>query len=238
MSLPRLSFLLSLRTMAFGISFLVTALVISFLGSSHAFAEAGAWWPAYGLLANYLCFVVIRRELRKEGRTIASLINYQPEKIRKDLLLAVPFVLLSLILAVGGAFLFGFLMYHRYPYELLPRFSDMPPAVVIALVVIFPVVNSFLEEVSYNGLLFQRLETQFGSMAAAIVLLLLFFTLQHVFITFAPDMKYLAWRLLSFVPLLLFWIIVYARMRRLTTLIIVHWFMDTFAMVSIIMAPN
>jgi hypothetical protein len=26
-------------------------------------------------------------------------------------------------------------------------------------------------------------------------------------------------------------------MRRLTTLIIVHWFMDTFAIMSIIMAP-
>lgn len=230
--------LLSLRTITFGIAFLLTALVFYLIGADHFFIDAGPWWPVYGLFANFLCFVVIRNELRKGKIKTLSLINYQKLKIKKDLLLGLAFILVSIILAVGSAFVFGYMMYDRYPYEKLPRFTDIPDIVIIIFVIVFPIVNSVLEEITYNGFLFPVLNNKFKNTYLTISIVLFFFTLQHVFITFVPDIKYIIWRLLSFIPLLLFWIIIYSKMERLTTLILVHWFMDTFAIMSIILTPN
>jgi membrane protease YdiL (CAAX protease family) len=118
-------------------------------------------------------------------------------------------------------------------FVVMPLFSDIPIAVVLTLTVIFPIINSILEEITYNGYIFPRLETEVKNTNAVILIVLLFFTFQHIFIMFLPDLKYLTWRLLCFVPLLAFWIIIYKKMRRLTSLIIVHWFMDIFAIMSI-----
>ena len=85
-----------------------------------------------------------------------------------------------------------------------------------------------------SGYIFPRLESALKNVALTVIIVLFFFTIQHIFITFKPDLKYMIWRLLSFVPLLFFWIMIYIKMRRLTTLILVHWFIDTFAIFSIV----
>lgn len=233
-----LGFFLSLRTIAYGIGFALTALLFYFTGHNDFFIKASPWWPVYGLLANYICFVVVNKALKKENVRFFSLVGYNAGKIWKDIRLSLAFILCSMILAVAPAFAFGYLMYGRYPYELVPSFSSIPMLVVIVFLVVSPVVNSAIEEITYNGFIFPRLEAKVKSKAITVSWVLFFFTLQHVFITFAPDLKYMVWRLLSFVPLLLFWIIVYSRMRRLTTLIIVHWFMDAFALLSILLTPQ
>jgi uncharacterized protein len=231
-------FFLSLRTIAFGVGYTLTALIFLLLGSHDFLLKSSPWWPVYGLFANLLCFIIISRALKNENVKILSLINFQAQKIKKDIMISLAFIILSIIIAISSSFIFGYLMYGRYPYDLIPRFSDMPIVIVISFVVIFPIINSILEEITYNGYIFPRLEAEVKNTNIVILIVLFFFTLQHIFIMFVPDVKYLTWRLLCFVPLLAFWIIIYSRMRRLTSLIIVHWFMDTFAIVSIIMAPG
>ena len=238
MSSLQLGFFLSLRTIAYGIGFALTALVFYFSGHGDFLTKAGPWWPVYGLLANYICFVIVNKALKKENVKFFSLVGYNAGKIRKDIRLSLVFILCSVILAVAPAIAFAYLMYGRYPYELVPSFSSIPMLIVIVFLVVSPVVNSAIEEITYNGFIFPRLEAKVKNTAVTVLWVLLFFTIQHVFITFAPDFKYMVWRLLSFVPLLLFWIIVYSRMRRLTTLIIVHWFMDAFALLSILFTPQ
>lgn len=228
---------LSLRTIAFGLGYVLTVIIFILLGTQDVLLKASPWWPVYGLFANLLCFLFIRGALKKENVKILSLINLQTHKIKRDIILSLGFIILSIIIAISSSFIFGYLLFGRYPYDLMPLFSDIPSVIIIIFVIIFPVINSILEEITYNGYIFPRLEAKVKNTNIVILTVLLFFTLQHVFIMFLPDLKYLIWRLLCFVPLLTFWILIYKRMRRLTTLIIVHWFMDTFAIMSIIMAP-
>jgi membrane protease YdiL (CAAX protease family) len=237
MSLLKSVLFLSHRTIAFGIGYVLTGLVFYSLGSKDFLLKASSWWPAYGLFANFLCFIILKKSLRSENIKILSIINFQPLKVKKDILLSFALIFLSIIIAVSSSFVFGYLMYGRYPFDIMPLFSDIPIVVVIILTVIFPIINSVLEEITYNGYIFPRLETKIKNTNAVILIILFFFTFQHVFIMFLPDLKYLAWRLLCFVPLLAFWIIIYKQMRRLTSLIIVHWFMDTFAIMSVFFAP-
>ena len=238
MNLPKAAFFLSLRTLTYGLGFFVTALLFYLLGSQNSLVDASPWWPVYGLFANLICFLIIDEALRKENKKPIDLIAVQPKKLKKDIMLSLPFIVLSLIIAVGTSFAFGYMLYGRYPFEIMPLFSAIPIWIIIGFAVIFPIINSIVEEMTYNGYIFPRIETKLKSKSSAIVLVLLFFTLQHIFITFVPDVKYMVWRLLSFIPLLLFWILIYNRMRRLTTLIVVHWFMDLFAILSLIFTPQ
>lgn len=238
MKLLKSGFFLSLRTITFGAGYLFTAMIFLLLGSHDFLLKASPWWPVYGLFANLLCFIVISRALKNENVKILSLINFQSQKIKKDIIFSLAFIILSVIIAIASSFIFGYLIYGRYPYDLLPLFSDIPTVIVIIFLVIFPVINSVLEEITYNGFIFPRLEAEVRKTNIVLLVVLFFFTLQHIFIMFVPDLKYLTWRLLCFIPLLAFWIVIYIKMRRLTTLIIVHWFMDTFAIMSVILAPG
>lgn len=230
MRLTKIGFFLSLRTISFGISFLLTVLIFYFLGSNNLLINASPWWPIYGLLANIICCIF----LRKEKVNFREIINFKSDKLKKDLLLGLLFIFLSMIIAVSSSIGFGVLLYGRFPNELMLSFKDIPTILIILGIILFPVINSVLEEIIYNGYIFPILELKLKNTLFAILVVLFFFTIQHVFITFKPDLKYLIWRLLSFVPLLFFWIVIFVKMRRLTTLFLVHWFMDTFAILSIV----
>lgn len=230
MSLAKIGFFLSLRTVSYGIGFLLTVLILYFGGSNNVLIDASPWWPIYGLLANLICYFF----LRKEKINFRGIINFKSEKFKKDLLWGFLFIFLSIIIATSSSIGFGFLFYGRFPNELMLSFKDIPTILIILSIIIFPAVNSVLEEIIYNGYVFPILEQKLKNTVFAILIVLFFFTIQHVFITFKPDFKYLIWRLLSFVPLLFFWIMIFVRMRRLTTLFLVHWFMDTFAILSIV----
>lgn len=234
MNISKLFFLLSLRTLAFGSAYLLTVFIFLLSGSDNILIQASPWWPVYGLVANLISCLVLKREFRKEEIKCLDPIHYDARKIKKDLLHGAILILLSILVATSSSIGFGFLFYGRFPNELMLSFDSIPDILMVLLLVVFPVINSISEEITYNGYIFPRLESKTKSVVLTVMIVLFFFTIQHLFITFRPDFKYLVWRLLSFIPLLLLWILVYVRMRRLTTLILTHWFMDLYAMLSII----
>ncbi|HBZ25680.1 MAG TPA: hypothetical protein DEO54_05490 [Rikenellaceae bacterium] len=238
MSIYKFIFFLFLRTFTYGIGFFITVIIFFLSGSDNSLIKASPWWPVYGLLANFLCFIILTKQFKSEKLTLWSLINYRPEKIKKDLITGLFFIFLSIIIATSSSIGFGYLLYDRFPNELMLSFKEIPTLVIILIVLIFPLINSVLEEVTYNGYIYPRLELRLKNIALTVIIVLLFFTIQHIFITFKPDLKYMIWRLLSFVPLLFFWIMIFVKMRRLTTLILVHWFMDTFAIFSILLGTE
>jgi len=238
MNTYKLGFFLSLRTLAYGFGFLITVLIFLLFGSDDPLIKASPWWPVYGMFANFLCFLFVRKQVKLEKITFRSMINFQSDLIKKDLLKGLVFIFISVIIAISSSIGFGYLLYGRFPNELMLSFDGIPIQVIFLFIFVSPIINSTLEEVTYNGFIFPKLEKKLNSVALSVIVLLFFFTIQHIFITFKPDIQYMIWRLLSFVPLLLFWILIYIRMRRLTTLILVHWFMDTFAIISIILGTK
>ena len=60
----------------------------------------------------------------------------------------------------------------------------------------------------------------------AILIVGFFWALQHIFLPFLPDVRYLVWRFLQFlgIGMLMPWL--FSRFRRLRPLIITHWLMD------------
>ena len=204
----------------------------------NAYDLARPWWPISLIFINGIVLIILFFATRQEGKTMASLIGFDKELIKKDIKSSLWMILVSMVLAVGATMGLGALFYHLKTPSGLMSLSYLPVWAMVLTLAVHPVINAFIEEMTYNGYEFPRLDGILHSSSLAVVLVTFFFSLQHIAIPFAFDAKFLLWRFLSFVPLLLFWVLIYAKMRRLPSLIIVHWFMDIFAVLSILFIPT
>ena len=204
----------------------------------NAYDLARPWWPISLLFINGIVLIILFFATRQEGKTLASLVGFDKELPKKDIKSSLWMILVSMVLAVGATMGLGVLFYHLKTPSGLISLSNLPVWAMVLTLAVHPVINAFVEEMTYNGYVFPRLDCILHSSSLAVILVTFFFSLQHIAIPFAFDTKFLLWRFLSFVPLLLFWVLIYAKMRRLPSLIIVHWFMDIFAVLSILFIPT
>jgi len=88
------------------------------------------------------------------------------------------------------------------------------------------VIQSAAEEMTYQGYVLPRLEALTGRTWIAFSIVLFWWSVQHCMLPFVPDWRFVAYRSLMMVPILVFCMAVYLRIRRLSPLIIGHWPMD------------
>jgi hypothetical protein len=79
---------------------------------------------------------------------------------------------------------------------------------------------------TYQGYVLPRLEALTGRTWIAYLIVLFWWSAQHCMFPFIPDWRYVAYRSLMMVPILLLCMAIYLRIRRLSPLIIAHWPMD------------
>jgi membrane protease YdiL (CAAX protease family) len=225
------------RTVLFVLAYFSAAWLLGALGDTSPYDSARAWWPVAGLAVNAIVLLVLRFMVRREGAVLSSLVAFDRTKLKIDLLSSLWMIVVSIVLAVGANMGLSLIMYNFRPPAELMSLSRLPLWALIIGLGIFPVSNAFIEEMTYNGYVFPRLQSSLRSSALTIALVTLVFSVQHVAIPFAFDTRFLLWRVLSFIPLLLFWVVVYSRVRRLPSLIVTHWFLDLFAILSIMFVP-
>jgi len=78
----------------------------------------------------------------------------------------------------------------------------------------------------YFGYSFNRLKTLTGSPVFSIAYVIFFYALQHSFMPVIWDLKYILFRFLSFLPLMIVLGIIYSRKRLLPEMMIGHGVMD------------
>lgn len=226
------------RTALLVLSYFITAWVLIALDMPAPYDSARAWWPIALLLVNGIVLGSLFFAVNREGVSLASLIGFDQTRLRKDIASSLWIVPVSMILAVGATMGVGAILYNLQAPSGLMSLSSLPAWAIVIALAVHPVINAVVEEMTYNGYVFPRLNGLLRAPGLTITLVTFFFSLQHIAIPFAFDAKFLLWRFLSFIPLLLFWVLLYAKMRRLTTFIIVHWWMDVFAALTILFLPT
>lgn len=86
------------------------------------------------------------------------------------------------------------------------------------------------EEITYQGYVLPRLEILFRSRWKAVVLVSLWWAIQHPFLPFILDWKYFVWRFLVFLPSMFVLTVLYLTIRSLLPFFLAHWTMDTIAL--------
>ncbi|MFY9854126.1 MAG: CPBP family glutamic-type intramembrane protease [Terracidiphilus sp.] len=205
------------------------ALVFLALHRPHPMQTAGQWWPVYANFGDLGCLLGMKYFTHKEGIRLRDLIG--PIRLRwgRDLWLGLGILVLAYPCAMVGSYLAQVLVYGsaaNTPMAFILQAHALPFWATVYSLTVWWVIQSATEEMTYQGYVLPRLEALTRRTWIAFSIVLFWFSAQHCMLPFVPDWRYLAYRSLMMVPILLFCMAVYLRIRRLSPLIIGHWPMD------------
>jgi hypothetical protein len=201
-------------------------------GHPSAWNAAAPWWTVYGTLVDVGCLALMLKFTRSEGIRLRDLIGQLRLRWGHDLLLGMGCFIAFLVCftfpgLLAGKLVFGSAHPAMYPGMLAER--TLPSWAVIYSFCIWWLIWSPTEEMTYNGYALPRIHALTGRKSVAVLLVGFCWALQHCFLPFILDWRYVVWRFLFFLPGVLVASLIYLRIRRLSPLILAHWPMDLMA---------
>jgi hypothetical protein len=199
---------------------------------SWSWNAAAKWWTVYGTLVDLGCLALMRVFVRQEGIRLRDLIGRVRLRRGYDFFLGIGCYLLIFPFFALAFPLAGRIVYGRWQPHSFPGLMDarvLPLWAVVYSLSVWWMIWSPTEQMTYQGYALPRLVALFGSRSKAILLVGFWWALQHSFLPFILDWRYVAWRFLAFVPGTMVFMLVYLRLRRLPPLIVAHWPMDIAA---------
>ena len=212
----------------------VVAAIFALRASLTPWHDAEPWLPVYGTLIDAGCLALLWRLTRREGIGLFDLVGFERTRLVRDVLLGFALIPVSLVFILGGTYAAGWLLYGTpsQPYF----FGSLPLPAAVYGVLVWPFIWGLTEQMTYNGYLLPRFQVLCRSTSVAIAVVAFAWSLQHVFMPLTFDAKFMAFRLLSSVPLSVFLTLLYLRLRRLVPLAIAHALMDgTSVLISVLL---
>lgn len=207
----------------------ITALIFVLRGDQTPWLAAGRWWTVYGTLADLGCLALLWRFTRAEGATLRGLVGPIRCRRGRDLWTGLGLFLLLFPLLIVGGMMSNFIVYGTMSAEPNPTGAVRPPFPLWGTVYslgVWWVIWSATEEMTYQGYALPRLRALSSRTWVALAVVGFWWSLQHSFIPFIPEWRYVVWRFVMVVPGVVVMMLVYLRMRRLAPLIVAHWPMD------------
>lgn len=157
-------------------------------------ADISNIWSVAASVINILFVLSLVLITRKQGGYL-KLINYEKGKTRPKQV----FAMIGIILLVGmaGMYLAGWICYGVIPYAAPMMIAPIPVVPAVINLIVLPVSTALAEDSLYLGCGVRQFENKF----AAIIVPAFFFALQHSFIPTLPDVRYIIYRFISFLPL-------------------------------------
>ncbi|HKJ82043.1 MAG TPA: CPBP family intramembrane glutamic endopeptidase [Ignavibacteriaceae bacterium] len=212
----------------------IIALILLLMKDSDPWENSSKWWTVYGTITDIGCLTLVLVFLKKEKKKFWSIINFSYKRILKDILAGVLiFIIIFPVTGMLFSMLLNNIIYDGVSFDVLypGMITDrvLPVwAYYYSLLIWWP-IWSFTEEVTYQGYCMPRLIVYFKNPIKVIMLIGFFWALQHCFLPFIPDWRYLLYRLISFFPIVVALIFAYIKTGRLVPIIIAHYLMDFMA---------
>ena len=185
----KLILLMPLRSLIFILVFITVSAV-----TGKNLSDISNIWSVAASVINILFVLSLVLITRKQGGYL-ELINYAKGKTRPKQV----FAMIGIILLVGmaGMYLAGWICYGVIPYAAPMMIAPIPPVLAVINLIVLPVSTAFAEDSLYLGCGVRQFENKF----AAIIVPAFFFAVQHSFIPTLPDVRYIIYRFISFLPL-------------------------------------
>lgn len=193
--------------------------------------QACHWWSVCFTLADIGCILLIRFFLKREGLRLRDLIG--PIRLRwgHDIFLGLGYFLLFSPGFVFGGWLSQKIFYGTgvNPSGFVLHAHALPLWATLYSLTFFWIINSVVEESTYQGYVLPRLQALTGHFWIAFAAVTFWWTVQHCVIGFVPDVRSNAARFVAFFPGVVIIVLIYARTRCLSALIVGHWIIDLSA---------
>jgi uncharacterized protein len=194
------------------------------------------WWTVYGTLVDLVCLILLFRLTKVEGINLFSLRSFDRSRLKHDILLGLGiFMVVFPITVIGGSLLAGLLAYGTFQ-PTLPEggfIRSLPLWAVVYSRIIWWVIWSFTEELTFQGYALPRLQTLTKHTWLAVLWVSFGWSLQHSFLPWI-NWQHALFLFVTFVPLTLALQLIYLRLRRLMPVIVAHWLMDLFSVLFMV----
>jgi len=161
---------------------------------------SAAWWPIIIILTDLINLVLLIIFYRQEGKRYWDVFRIDRQHLKNDLLLMLGFLVVLgpvgfLPNILSARWLFGD---PQIALDLLVR--PLPVWAAILSFFAFPLLQGMVEIPTYMLFVMPRLEKQGVRPWAAVALAGFFLSTQHVFIPFIPDLRFITYRFVMFLP--------------------------------------
>ena len=223
MKRDKLPYLLPIRSVVFLIIFLAGSRIIS-----KQLNDMSSWWTTVATIANILTVIMLIYISRKNDMTYLDLIGYRKGDTSIKQIVIISIMILSV--GGGGMYLAGFLCYGILPYS--PPMMIAPVPKVLALINFFllPVTTALAEDGLYLGCGVNVIKNK----TCAILVHAFFYTLQHCFIPVLIDARYIAYRFLSYLPLIIILCLYYHKKRNPLPIMVGHALIDLMTVIWVL----
>ncbi len=191
--------------------------------------EVSRWWTLITIGVNFLTIWILFRIFRKRGVRFREIIGFQKGKQNFSEIAMV--VLIMLVTGMAGLWGFSYLVYGYMP---VVNIQPLPLWAAITVVILLPATIVFAEIPLYTGYCSPALQEITDNRVFSVVYPLFFYALQHSFIPLIFDIRHIVAHFLTFIPLLIFIGIWYAKKKSLFPLLIGHGILDLFTGIQIL----
>jgi hypothetical protein len=211
----------------------LVALLFLLRGDPAPWGSAGQWWTVYGNLADLGCLALLWKFTRAEAVSLWSLMG--PSRWRRgfDVWFGLGLCLIIFPLIVVGGMIANWLVFGTFIASTAPAAGGAAAAPhifplwrTIYSVSVWWIIWTPTEQLTYQGFALPRLQALTRRTWVAFVLVGFFWSLQHSFLPFVPQWRYVVLRFVMVVPGLIVTMPIYLRTRRLAPMIIAQWPMD------------
>lgn len=180
------------------ILFLLFQLMVALVAGSWEKSEK--YWLLTATLTNIVSFSLLYVLFKSEGKNIFSIFSFNRATLKKDLLVFLVVVMISIPIGyLPGYFLIRMIWEDpNIPTALM--FGHLEKGLVYILLIAFPVTIALAEIATYFVYVMKKLKQSLKWKWMAVLLPVLFLSLQHCALPFIPDWNFILYRALVFLP--------------------------------------
>ena len=219
----KLALLLPIRCIAFILIFLCIHLI-----TNKEYNELTNCWSIVCSIVNILLIILLVILTRINKSIYLKLINYEKGKTTKKEVLIICLIVLGL--GMGCMYLAGLIIYQKFPYMAPDMIKPIPLWLAIIIFFILPITTALAEDGLYLGCGVNNINNKY----LKVIIPGFFFALQHSFIPFLLDFKFILYRFLSFLPLTIILCYIYSKKRNPLPIMIAHTLIDVCTVVLIL----
>ena len=210
------------------IIFFITIFLLMVPITNKELSELTNTWSIVCTIVNIILICILLIISKLSGTPYLGIIGYEKGKAKiKDVVII---SLIILTVGMGGMYLSGLIFYQKFPY--IPSEIIAPIKVWLAIInlLILPISTALAEDGLYLEVGVNNIENKY----LKIIIPGLFFALQHSFIPLLFDIKFMAYRFLSFLPLTFILAYIYAKKKNPLPILIGHALIDLCTSVTIL----
>lgn len=207
------------------ILFLAFQAIVALLANSWEISEK--YWLLSATLTNLVSIALLVILFKLQGENYFSIFTFSRANLKNDLLVFSGLAILTVpVVFLPGYFLSSILWENpNIPTQIM--FAPIEKWLVYILLIIFPITISMAEIATYFVYIMPNLKEQFKLKWLAILFPVLFLSVQHCTLPFIPDIDFILYRALVFLPFAsLIGISIYYRPSLFIYFAILHGILD------------